>query len=238
MPRGIVYMAKHRDGRVYIGSTARSLNVRIANHFTTADSRRGHPTRNKWHQILLDTEYDPSALHWSVLEHVDFDHRQELFTREAWWIQRLDAIKRGFNSRRPTPPAPEDLVHRVERNRQTDSEYVTADRSAVIQQICTLVGLKDCEQGGQRVTRINLAEADATLVDMRKRLKSLFDFRMQGRQVKQPTARALDTVNLVLRTWSGMELVRDTRKRKRVHGVLTDIQDFVLQPVAARSVDG
>ena len=235
MPRGIVYMAKHRDGRVYIGSTARSLNVRIANHFTTADSRRGHPTRNKWHQILLDTEYDPSALHWSVLEHVDFDHRQELFTREAWWIQRLDAIKRGFNSKRPIPPAPQDLIHRAKRNRRTDPEYATADKSAVLHQICTLIGIEDCEHSGQRVTREDLSGADATLTDMRPKLSQLFELRWQGKQIKQPTARALDTVNLVLRSWSGMELVRDTRKQKRVNGVRVDMQDFVLQPLSVSS---
>ena len=237
MPHGIVYVARHADGRVYVGSTKRSLAIRIARHYNTADASRNYTSRSKWLQVLLDTEFQPATLTWSVLEHLDYDSRDELYCREGWWIKHLNAITDGFNSNQTK--GSKSTVPYISKKDQPRillcNAHATAEMHLAIKHVCTAIGLDNCEDTGQLVTRTHLAAAEPLLYILRPHMKEVFQLRLQGKDIKRnPDTRALDLVNLIFRAWNGMELLRTTRIRKRMEGKQVNIDDFQLQPVTFR----
>lgn len=78
------------NGKCYVGSTARSLHERLANHRNML--RRGqHPTL---HLQRAWNKYGEEAFEFVMLEACEPERCLE---REDWWIDRLDAYGSGYN---------------------------------------------------------------------------------------------------------------------------------------------
>lgn len=85
----IVYSATFESGKVYVGATSRSLNLRKNDH------KNSHVrVKNKFYNALLKYGFD--SVSWSVLG--VYENKKEMFLHEKHFINIFDSIHSGYNT--------------------------------------------------------------------------------------------------------------------------------------------
>ncbi len=87
--KSIIYkIYDNTNGDTYYGSTCSELRYRMNNHKTNASpNHKGTPPVSK--QIILNGNYDAS-----VVERFPCETKQQLHTRERWWIENNKCINK------------------------------------------------------------------------------------------------------------------------------------------------
>jgi Zn ribbon nucleic-acid-binding protein len=89
----IINVENENDNFIYIGSTTRPLNVRIASH--RSDSKKS-PNRKLYKHILENGGW----LNFKIvlIESYVCNSKEELFARENYWQKQLNTVKDGLNT--------------------------------------------------------------------------------------------------------------------------------------------
>ena len=89
--RSIIYkIFDNTNGNVYYGSTYNLLRVRMQGH--RADAKRNRNCESK--QIILNGNYS-----YSMVEPYPCNSKQELHTRERYWIENFDCVNKNVPCR-------------------------------------------------------------------------------------------------------------------------------------------
>jgi len=85
----IIYKAENKiNGKVYIGSTTRTLGIRKSQHKQESKTRK-----NKFYSAILKHGFD--NFEWSIIDKAKtFD---ELQKKEILHINKYDSVKKGYN---------------------------------------------------------------------------------------------------------------------------------------------
>lgn len=87
--RNIYKIVNNENGKFYVGQTGKPITERLNEHYV---NRKQAPDREMYADMI---KYGKKAFSVVFLEQVDDDLSNE---RERYWIEKLDALEKGYNS--------------------------------------------------------------------------------------------------------------------------------------------
>ncbi|WP_088041536.1 GIY-YIG nuclease family protein [Bacillus sp. EAC] len=91
--KGIIYRATNTvNGKMYIGQTVKTLQVRMVNHRSDA---MGKVSKSNYHFHRAIRRYEFEAFEWEVID--EADNYEDLNEKEKYWIDYYDTFNNGYN---------------------------------------------------------------------------------------------------------------------------------------------
>ena len=104
--KGIYIVTNKKNGKFYIGQSKVAVGVRKVHHLVHL--RRNIHYCKDWQEDF--NKYGEDAFEWDVLEEVN--DLSKLDEREIYWIDKMDAIHKGYNQCSGGKGAPRKLSFR------------------------------------------------------------------------------------------------------------------------------
>ena len=129
---GKIYVIRnHCNDFVYVGSTTQSLSKRFSKH------KRDMKNRKKYHYEIYKavSELGIENFYIELLELYPCNSRDELRTKEGYYIRKFDSFNNGYNMRITGRTDKEYREDNKEKIKQKDKKYYQNNREIILQKI-------------------------------------------------------------------------------------------------------